>query len=649
MKRRLLNLALLLPATISFAITRNVPSQYPTIQAGIDACVDGDTVLVADGTYTGVGNKDIDFSGKAIVVTSANGPEYCIIDCQNSGIGFYFHLHEDSMSVLSNFTITHGNSSAGGAIAVGFSHPTIENCIIIDNEATGFYSVGGGIYYDLGGGSLRNCVFANNQAFAGGGIALSGTDISITYCTIINNSASYGGGISAGKSSLTLEHCTIKDNLSLVDAGGLGLNDNSVYYINFCLITGNRAGRDGGGIKSYNSLNMGNCIINGNIANVNGGGMCFELPFRETLKIINSIIANNIGMGGIYVLFPSPNFIITYNDFHANQGGNFLGNVPPQLGQIVGINRNGDSCDVYHNVLEDPLFVNPGGGDYHLTWANFPIPDSTLSPCIDGGCPDSLKDPDSTIADMGVFYYDQGPVIVTLTADSYPVVIQSPGGSFGYTLQILNRTPNPITTDLWCRVILPGGQTLEPLPGQFTVVLPANSSLIRHRSQAVPARAPAGLYKYICYLGDYPNSPTGSDFIPFTKFGDSGQAGMTILDGFGDWLCTGDPFPEEEVPPLSTDNPNPPLIKGGRGDLFSAHPNPFNASTALSYELQAASFVSLKVYDTTGRPVAILADGFREAGSHSVTFDGSNLPSGIYLYHLQTGQNTASGKLLLLK
>jgi len=57
---------------------------YTTIQAAIDDCNDGDVVIVAPGTYTGEGNRDIDFKGKAIIVRSKSGPEDCVIDCQGS-------------------------------------------------------------------------------------------------------------------------------------------------------------------------------------------------------------------------------------------------------------------------------------------------------------------------------------------------------------------------------------------------------------------------------------------------------------------------------------------------------------------------------------------------------------------------------------
>jgi len=83
--------------------------------------------------------------------------------------------------------------------------------------------------------------------------------------------------------------------------------------------------------------------------------------------------------------------------------------------------------------------------------------------------------------------------------------------------------------------------------------------------------------------------------------------------------------------------------------LNPAHPNPFNPTTAFSYQLPANSFVSLRIYDTAGRLVATLVNGWREAGSHNVTFDGSHLPSGIYFYRLQAGDFRAAQKVVLLK
>ncbi len=93
----------------------------------------------------------------------------------------------------------------------------------------------------------------------------------------------------------------------------------------------------------------------------------------------------------------------------------------------------------------------------------------------------------------------------------------------------------------------------------------------------------------------------------------------------------------------------------GAGELVTeyklqpCYPNPFNATTAISYQIPEARHVSLQIYDTAGRLVTTLVDGWREAGEHQVTFDGSGLASGVYLCRLQADKQTTSGKMLLLK
>ena len=78
-------------------------------------------------------------------------------------------------------------------------------------------------------------------------------------------------------------------------------------------------------------------------------------------------------------------------------------------------------------------------------------------------------------------------------------------------------------------------------------------------------------------------------------------------------------------------------------------PNPFNPSTVVSFQLSVVGQTSLKVFDLTGREVAVLVDGRLPAGEHSVTFDATGLPSGIYLYVLESGGQRVSRKLLLMK
>ncbi|MBC8234384.1 leucine-rich repeat domain-containing protein [bacterium] len=176
-----------------------------TIQAGIDIASNGDTVLVADGTYTGEGNKDLDFGGKAITVTSENGSDNCIIDCEGSYSGFYFHSGETSESVVSGFTITNGYGSyggyGGGGISCYSSSPMIQNNKIIGNFGTG----------------------------GGGGISCYSSSPIIQSNEIIGNSGDlYGGGIYCREnSSPTIQNNKIYENSAEYDGGGIFCLENS--------------------------------------------------------------------------------------------------------------------------------------------------------------------------------------------------------------------------------------------------------------------------------------------------------------------------------------------------------------------------------------------------------------------------------------
>ncbi len=162
-------LSLVLFSSTVFAATIRVPSEQPTIQAGIDASVDGDTVLVADGTYTGAENKNINYAGRAIIVISENGPGHTIVDCENNGRGFNFSSGEDSFSRLEGFTIRNGNvvNASGGGIYCSYSSPTITNCTISGNSAEWD---GGGIYcYNESSPTITNCIIAGNTTDDYGG------------------------------------------------------------------------------------------------------------------------------------------------------------------------------------------------------------------------------------------------------------------------------------------------------------------------------------------------------------------------------------------------------------------------------------------------------------------------------------------------
>ena len=83
--------------------------------------------------------------------------------------------------------------------------------------------------------------------------------------------------------------------------------------------------------------------------------------------------------------------------------------------------------------------------------------------------------------------------------------------------------------------------------------------------------------------------------------------------------------------------------------LHQNYPNPFNPSTNISFDLPRASAVRIDVFNITGQKVTTLIEDYLGAGSHTVTFDGSKLASGVYHYRLIAGDHTESKKMILVK
>ena len=192
-----------------------VPGDCKTIQEAVDGAEKGQIVLVADGTYKGKGNRDVELKGKAITIRSENGAGKCIIDCEDSGRGFYFGRYETAKTVVQGFSIKNGKvtGDGGGICCKGSSSPTIIGCRIIDCSATN----GGGVScWSRSNPTLINCVIAGNTAKAkGGGVSCwNNCSPEIINCTIAENrSEKCGGGISASeRSKPELKNTIVWDN-----------------------------------------------------------------------------------------------------------------------------------------------------------------------------------------------------------------------------------------------------------------------------------------------------------------------------------------------------------------------------------------------------------------------------------------------------
>lgn len=208
------------------------------IQAGISAASNGDTVLLAAGTFTGVGNRDIDFLGKAIVLTSENGPENTIIDCQNLGQGIIFKSSEGSGSVVSGLTIKNGDTGLeGGAIFCDNTSPQIINNIFEANHTT---KLGGAIYVKAGSPTISNNTLVDNAAdVAGGGIYVGDVTSApqISYNIIAFSTA--GEGITCGGGANPLLTCNdLWGNAGGDAICGIDGGDNASSDPEFCGVSG---------------------------------------------------------------------------------------------------------------------------------------------------------------------------------------------------------------------------------------------------------------------------------------------------------------------------------------------------------------------------------------------------------------------------
>jgi agmatine deiminase len=225
-------------------------------------------------------------------------------------------------------------------------------------------------------------------------------------------------------------------------------------------------------------------------------------------------------------------------------------------------------------------------------------------------------------------------VNLTMTPVNPPIVIPAGGGSFDFNLSIANGTSNPEEFWCWAALRLPNGVITEPVMGPCYVDLAADSSISRLRTQTLAGTYPPGEYTYVAYIGDYSVSIMDSGSFTFTK------STLTSSDPFCTDLCnTG-----ESISTLSN-----PFSIPEDFSLDQNYPNPFNPTTTITYLLPFATFVNLSIYDISGKKVAELVNGLREASTQQVTFDGSNLASGVYLCRLDAGGYVGVQKMVLVK
>jgi len=223
-------------------------------------------------------------------------------------------------------------------------------------------------------------------------------------------------------------------------------------------------------------------------------------------------------------------------------------------------------------------------------------------------------------------------VSIEIIPDDPPVTVPQ-GGRFGYIGTLTNNTEDPQATDIWVMAVGPLERVYGPFKEFYDFHLNPGQSRSAHFNQRVANLAPLGHYDYIAYCGDYPSMVMDSSFFQIEVV----AATSSGREDLG-WLLSGSFDGREGLTNLPSDYA-----------LIGSHPNPFNVSTVIEYELPQACDVTLEVYNVLGEKVATLVNGQEETGYRAVTWDASNVSSGLYFYKLTAGDFTQTRRMMLVK
>ncbi|MFC2118776.1 T9SS type A sorting domain-containing protein [Bacteroidota bacterium] len=560
-----------------------IPQDQPTIQAGINAAVDGDTVLVEEGRYF----ENINFRGKNIVVASyytVNGNRNLIsttiidgsrpVEADTASCVLIIS-GEDSTAVLQGFTITNGTGTKWR-----------------DEHGAGTYYEGGGILITLSSPTIKNNIIYNNSAIrtgpgisssGGGGIRIGDGNPKILNNIIMSNKGMYGGGI-----VLNYTGGTIKNNI---------IYNNSVYQAVSGFPT-----FGGGGIWVYNTIPGAVRIIENNtiIGNTaygtgssvagRGGGVLLN-SIQAT--VVNNIIWGNSASSGVYSQISPNATTLTYITY---------------CNIMNGKSRQGE------------VILNPGFSD-----TGFFLNEN--SPCIDEGNPgseywDPAEDPDDRFHskppsrgerrnDIGAYGgpgADTLPIIPALSKGNISDEIDFGDVSYGESKSaaaiIENMGTHPFYVD------------------SIVINQSMNEEFIVETSFPIKI-APFEIDSaYINWTTTYDSDILQDTMLVYHNSESIDNPYLVIIKGESKDLSSDNGIKDktEKTPSIS-----------------HIYPNPVKDMAVISYSLAKNETVLIDLLNLQGKQIKSLLREFQTKGEHQLVMSSNDIQTGIYLLRLQTG------------
>jgi len=436
--------------------------QYPfqNIPEGLAEADTNVSVVVLPGNYLITQDLIVDSSVTLFLDTN-------VICNFNFAFGLEIHGRIKANGMLSDsviFTSTHSDSTWKGFRFINgddgseFRYGKIENC-------SGWDGVNGGaVYISNTDVKIINSLIQNNIADYGAGILCdNSSSCEIKNGVFLNNTGLYGAGVSVtGNSSANIGYCTFSDNITANDGSAIYGDYAGIIVLDNCDILRNTSAGNGGGLAanntetliSYNNFENNNAgfggavylydsdessivwnVFDNNSGNFNGGALYIQAS--NLLSVSRNLYLNNSANrgAGVYLMSTNSDFSnnTLFNNFSTNEGGGifsnggnnnvvnniFWDNSSSDSSQISGTGLNVTYNDVdggfagVGNFEEYPNFADTASGNFKLHF---------LSSCINTGDPNSPKDPDSSYADVGVFYYHVNTQQILLQPVDYTII-----------------------------------------------------------------------------------------------------------------------------------------------------------------------------------------------------------------------------------